>query len=374
MKVCIATIAPFLGGAEVAAERLALGLMAEGHDVFILAGTRGEVFDRMQAAGLRCMFAPMPFTDKWHWLRYERARRDIRRILEYERPAVIHSNDLPTHQIMSDAARVQRVPVICHHRFPFGRSAADWLNKFGAARHVFVSNALMAEMCDTSPRLRESSRTVVYDGLPMPQPRTASRQQQARARLRINDSRVIVTFAGQIIERKGVADLIGAWARLSPDIAEAAELIVIGDDLQGEGRYRKQMEALAARFGCAARFVGFQKNVDCWLDASDVAVVPSHVEPLGNAVLEAMAHGLAVIGADVGGIPEMVDAGHTGLLVPPKDPERLAAALSRLIADAQLRHKFGHAGRSRCEQIFSLRAHTEAMLTEYRAVLPARAA
>ena len=61
--------------------------------------------------------------------------------------------------------------------------------------------------------------------------------------------------------------------------------------------------------------------------------MPSHVEPLGNATLEAMAHSLPVVGTDVGGIPEMVVHDETGLLVPPSDPGTLSAALARLILD-----------------------------------------
>src|SRR5206468_2258265 len=107
------------------------------------------------------------------------------------------------------------------------------------------------------------------------------------------------------------------------------------------GAYRGAMERLAGQLGCPVRFVGFQKNVGEWLLASDVAVVPSHVEPLGNATLEAMSYALPVIGGDVGGIPEMVLGGETGLLVPPQSPERLAEALARLIREPETRRQFG---------------------------------
>src|SRR5207249_4811574 len=99
---------------------------------------------------------------------------------------------------------------------------------------------------------------------------------------------------------------------------------------------------------------------------SDVAVVPSHVEPLGNATLEAMSYALPVIGGDVGGIPEMVLDGETGLLVPPRSPERLAEALARLIREPETRRQFGAQGRHRCEELFSLRAHARNVLHEYR--------
>ncbi len=368
LKVCLTTMAPFVGGAEIAAERLAVGLRDAGHDVLVLLGRSGPVLDRMEAVGLRCAVTPMYYTDKWHMLRYWSARRGLRRLLERERPDVIHNNDLPTHQIVSDAARGLNVPRVCHHRFPFPGTALDWLNKFGAERHLFVSRALMDENCANSAKLRAAPRTVVYDGLPLPPEPTFAAKADARRRLGLPAGQIVVTFAGQIIERKGIADLIRAWALLRPDTRAAAELVIAGDDVGG-GTYRATMERLATELDCPARFVGFQRNIGEWLLASDVVAVPSHVEPLGNSTLEAMAYALPVVGGDAGGIPEMIVHGETGLLVPPKSPEHLASALSRLIADAGERRRFGEAGRRRCEKHFSLAAHTSAVCFEYRRAL-----
>jgi glycosyltransferase involved in cell wall biosynthesis len=180
--------------------------------------------------------------------------------------------------------------------------------------------------------------------------------------------KTVVTIAGQVIERKGVADLIRAWALLDGDVRARAELLVVGDDLAGEGAYRMEMQRLAETLNVPARFVGFQKNIPDWLTASDIAVVPSHVEPLGNATLEAMSYALPVIGSMAGGIPEMVIQEETGLLVPPRSPETLAAAVSRFVSDERMRRACGRRGRERCEELFSLAQHTRTMIREYGAV------
>jgi glycogen(starch) synthase len=364
LKVCLAAWAPFLGGAEVAALRLALGLQEAGHAVVVLLGYRGPVMERMEAAGLRCLHAPMQFTDKWHLWRWLRGQRQLRRLLQQERPDVLHSNDLPTHQVMARAARGLGIPRVCHHRFTFDGPTLEWFNKYGAERHVFVSRALMDDLCAKSDRLALSPRAVVHDGLPMPPEPSSADRELARRRLELPADRLLVTFAGQVIERKGVIDLVRAWPE-SGGLARGAELLIVGDDLQGDGSYRREAERLARETHCPARFVGFQQNVADWLLASDVAVVPSHVEPLGNACLEAMAHGLPVIACDVGGIPEMVVHEHTGLLVPPRSPGQLAAALARLLTDAEERRRFGRAGRRRCEEEFGLSAHVRNVLREY---------
>jgi glycosyltransferase involved in cell wall biosynthesis len=369
LKVCIASMAPFIGGAEVAAERLALGLKEEGHEVFTLLGKKGAVKDRMEKVGLRCIYSPMFFTDKWHYPRYWLARRRLRQILVAEQPDIVHSNDLPTHQIVSDAARGLGTPRICHHRFPFPSAAIDWLNKFGSERHLFISRAIRNEMCAESERLRAAPQALVYDGLPIPQLPDVTHRLHARQTLGLPANQVVAIIAGQVVEIKGVADLIEGWALLDPKIRASALLVVVGDDLARRGAYRRQVQQLADRLGVAARFVGFQKDVSEWLRAADIAVVPSHVEPLGLAAMEAMSFALPVIGSRVGGIPEMVVHEVTGLLVEAKNPPQLCQAVSRLVSDAALRQRLGKEGRARCEELFSLRTHTRAVLAEYYQIL-----
>jgi glycosyltransferase involved in cell wall biosynthesis len=337
--------------------------------VLLVVGTDGEALERFRRAGIRCVFVPQRFTDKLKWLQYRKARNLLLEVLEREQPDVVHSNDLPTHQMTRDAARRLRIPCICHHRWIFDAKAIDWLNKFGADRHLFVSQALMEMLCGESQRLAKSPRAVVYDGLPIPKMPTEDDRSAARRKFGIALDKPVVLFAGQIIERKGVADLLRAWTLLPNRWHGQAELAIVGDDLEGKGEYRLKMESLAAELGVLAQFMGFQRNVGDWLTAADVVLVPSHSEPLGNATLEAMAYGRPVIGARVGGIPEMVVDEETGILVPPKSPSELAAAIDQLLGDAEWRQRRGLLARRRCEEMFSLEAHVEAVLKEYAVVL-----
>jgi glycosyltransferase involved in cell wall biosynthesis len=372
MKICLASMAPFLGGAEVAAERLAIGLRDAGHDVLVILGKRAEVYERIGKTGLRCLYVPMYFTDKWHVLRYWRARNRMRSLLQRERLDVIHSNDLPSHQIVSDAARTLGIPRVCHHRFPYNGASIDWLNKFGAERHLFVSDSFMADMIGQSASLRDSNRHVVHDGIPVPDFPSAEDRQRVRQRLGLPLDKQIVLFAGQMIEIKGIADLLRAWSFLEEKLKEKSILVLVGEDQQQRGAYRRGMEKLAEDLKIQARFTGFCPNVADWQMAADVAVVPSHVEPFGLVTVEAMSYGLPVIGTAVGGLCETIVPDETGLLVPPRSPEQLAQALTRLLTSAATRQQFGKAGRRRCEEKFSIGTHTQKVLEEYNQVLHQR--
>ncbi len=374
LRILLCSWAPFHAGAEVAAERLAVGLRDDGHCVTVVVGTQGETLNRMRSHALDARYVPLAVTDKFRWWQYRRAQRDLQRIMQEVQPDIVHANDLPSSQMVSQAAGQLGIPRVCHHRWLFEEPAINWLNKYGAERHCFVSHALMDALCAASPRLAASPGSVVYDGLPLPPPPAAADRLAARSELGLPRDKVIALFAGQIIERKGIADLLRAWKILAESWHARAELVIVGDDLQNDGQHRRQMECLAAEISCPAKFVGFRSNVDRWLTAADLCVVPSHVEPLGNATLEAMAHGLPVIGSCVGGIPEMIVNGDTGILVPPRSPTELAAAIQALLRDCKQRARVGAAARARCAEKFSLRAHVDATLAEYEQILVTPAA
>jgi glycosyltransferase involved in cell wall biosynthesis len=176
--------------------------------------------------------------------------------------------------------------------------------------------------------------------------------------LNLPDESTVVAFTGQVAEIKGIWDFVEA-ASLLVSRGVLAVFVVLGDDLKGKGALREQAERLVAERGLSERirFLGFRPDAPRLIPAFDIVAVPSHVEPLGNATLEAMAAGRPVVGSRVGGIPEMIVDGVTGLLVPPHDAGRLGAALEALIRDPDRTRAMGRAGRERAAGAFSVSAH-----------------
>ncbi|MFN9435750.1 MAG: glycosyltransferase family 4 protein, partial [Planctomycetota bacterium] len=297
----------------------------------------------------------------YHWMR-------LRRFVQKFQPDLVHSNDLPTHQFVSSVASSLGLPRVCHHRFIYNGKCIDWLNRLGAEIHLFVSNYLKDLLSGESAKLASEPRQVLYDGLPMGSPRSDTDRRKAREKLGIAQESRLVLFAGQVIERKGVKELLDAWKKIASEKYQA-QLVLIGDDIQNDGAYRKQMQSYARSEGIRATFMGFQHNVPEWLQAADIAVVPSREEPLGNATLEAMATGLPVIGTLTGGIPEMIETERTGLLVHVNDPDGLANGMQRLLKNPSLAQKLGQAGRIRCERHFSIDTHTDAMIDVFQGLL-----
>jgi glycosyltransferase involved in cell wall biosynthesis len=131
--------------------------------------------------------------------------------------------------------------------------------------------------------------------------------------------------------------------------------------------------AEAAGLAAQVRFLGQRDDVPDLLAASDIAVSASHEEGSSNAVLEAMAAGLGVVATDAGGNAEAIRPGIDGLLVPPRDPAALGAALVALAGDAGLRARLGDAARARATRDFSLTACVDRYAALYRGLLARKA-
>jgi hypothetical protein len=141
---------------------------------------------------------------------------------------------------------------------------------------------------------------------------------------------------------KGISVLVEAVHRLNT-AGRRVNLVVVGAPTRTTLAWSQAMQEEAATvLGSRVRFIGARADVPEILRSIDVMVNASDCEPFGRSVLEAQASGTPVVASDAGGIPEFVDDGRTGLLVPPRDPARLASAIGRLAADALESATKGH--------------------------------
>jgi glycosyltransferase involved in cell wall biosynthesis len=153
---------------------------------------------------------------------------------------------------------------------------------------------------------------------------------------------VRILFMGRLGERKGIYDLLEAAALVARE-GRRFTLTVLGDGEVEQVRERATRLGLEGVLDLRAWVAEAER--DALLAQAQVFALPSRAEGLPMALLEAMAHGMACVASPVGGIPELVREGHNGLLVPPGEPARLAAALRALLDDPGLRRRLGAAAR-----------------------------
>jgi len=171
----------------------------------------------------------------------------------------------------------------------------------------------------------------------------------------------LVGIVARLEPEKGHPTLLEAWPRVLRAVPDAYLLIV------GEGSRREALEAQARELRIAHRvvFTGRRDDVPAVTAALDVAVLPSYREAQGLSVLEAMALSRPVVASNVGGIPEMIEDGVTGLLVPPHDAETLAGAITRLLRDHPYADTLARAGHDLVHDRFCIELMVEAIQTIY---------
>jgi starch synthase len=251
-----------------------------------------------------------------------------------------------------------------------GYRLSSWLEQTafeGAAKIIAVSEGMSRDILRSYPSLDPSRVEVVYNGIDLDAWKPNPDEEIIRG-LGIDPNRPSVVFVGRITRQKGLPYLLRAAALLPPEV----QLVLCAGAPDTPEILEEVREGVAAlqllRTGVVwiDRLLG-QTELRAVLTSATTFVCPSIYEPLGIVNLEAMACGIAVVGTATGGIPEVVEDGVTGRLVPieqatdgtgtPIDPDRfvadLAATLTEVVSNPKLARKMGAAGRTRAETMFS---------------------
>lgn len=176
----------------------------------------------------------------------------------------------------------------------------------------------------------------------------------------------LVGSVGRLIEpKKGLPVFLAAARRIAERLPDVRFVIV------GDGPARQRLEQMARRLGVAhlTTFAGERRDIPRVMEALDLLVQPSNWEGFGLTLLEAMAAGRPVVATRVGGMPEVVVHGRTGLLVPPGDPDALAGACLEILSDGERAARFGAAGRQRARADFSIDRMVNDTVALYRELL-----
>lgn len=175
----------------------------------------------------------------------------------------------------------------------------------------------------------------------------------------LNSSQVVCV--ARLSPEKGIDTLLSAW-RLVIDQVPEAKLVILGD-----GPAREQLQKQIRELNLVGvEFMGQVQDVLPYLQRSGIFVLPSRSEGLPNALLQAMATGLACVATTVGGIPEVIQQGGNGYLVAPGDPNALSERLLELLADPEKRHRMGLAARQTVETHYTMDAMVERYLQCYQ--------
>jgi glycosyltransferase involved in cell wall biosynthesis len=298
-----------------------------------------------------------------------RTLRTLRRLMRQQAPDIVHTHNLRANVYGRLAARWAGVPAVVStvhnsiYDYPIHpatraayRVAERWTAR-GAARVVGVSHAIAADLVDRYG-LPARQVLVIPNGTDVAALAPRRPAAAVRAELGLGPTDRAIGFVGRLTPQKGVGDLLEAVARLRP-AWPGLRCVVVGD-----GPLRPGLEARAARLGIAGacRFLGVRADVADLFPALEAWVLPSLSEGLPMVLLEALAAGRPVVAAAVDGIAEVVTDRVHGLLVPPRDPAALAAALDEVLGKPSWAASLAEAGRARVLTDFT----ADAMAARYR--------
>jgi glycosyltransferase involved in cell wall biosynthesis len=321
------------GGAEVFLVGLATHLPRERFDVSVCA-TRavvpGPLVETLDAAGV-------PHVSLGRRSRWDLPRmRGLATLLRSDRVDIVHAHKFGSNVWGTVFGRACRVPVVIAHEHTWsykGQPIRKWIDGrvVGrlATRFIAVSDADAARMVMHEKVPLE--KVVVMPTAYVPRPLTS--ETELRSELGLAPGTPLVGTAIVLRPQKAVEVLLEAHARLLKSMPDA-HLAIAGD---GPSRAELERHAGSLQLGGRVHFLGRRNDVDAILRSLDVAVLSSDFEGKPLFVFECMANRTPLVATAVGGLPEMVRDGETGVLVPPRDPEALADAVGRLLIDREHR-------------------------------------
>jgi len=344
-----------VAGGQVVAHRLARAARERGHRCVFVSPDEGPFTELLRGDGFDVHVIDLTRTFRLGGL----AR--LARLLRREHADVLHTHTQLAPNILGRVAgRLGGASVVSHLHIenyfrpqPLARFVHRSLDNATArlcARVIAVSeDTKRALVAQGYPRARIE---VVYNGIETDVPDAAP------------DGRLVVEV-GRLAEVKGQRTLIDALAQLP-----GVRALLVGEDLEQGGAYRAELEREAERRGVSERveLTGYRADAPALMGRAAVVALPSTTEGLPIVLLEAMARRRPVVATPVGGVPELVVPGETGLLVPPGDAGALADALRTLLDDPELARRLGEAGHARVRERFSARTQEDRVLAIYEEV------
>jgi len=370
MKILQVNIDGWLYGRPVYVSKLAEGLIQKGVDCKIIgaSGSFEKDLEKNNVENLRIFHKWKPLDRSLHSI------INLYRIIKNEKPDMVHSHGITENIAMGIIAPLLNVPVVAtYHTNPFDKYKNEKLLKIKVKRYFYelfyldiLTKILFRNFAYVTVVSQELKKNfikrgyradkikVIYFGVDA---RKNSTKFKPRRRAETS-----ILFVGRVSVEKGCDCLLRACKRIA-DQGESFKLYLIGD---GDISFFSEM-AVKLGIGNRVFFAGFKRDLNKFLVDSDIFVLPSRGEGLPISLLEAMSCGLPIIATNVGGIPEVVEKGENGFLMPVGDDIFLANAISGLIdMGRKERHIIGLKNKEKVKMLFSHRQMVENYLDIYK--------
>ena len=355
MKLIELCLSDGVGGLELYALRTAKQLIRLGHDCTAVVRENTMLSDRMPEG------IPTVILRRWNRILPLVAARHLAGVIDRQAPDIVHMHWGPDINLAVLAKRraKHKVKLVYTRQMMITRPKTDVYHRF-LYRHIDLVLTISRQLRDKARQclpIPEHAVRLLYYGVDLPFGLSADQRQSVRRELGGSDASVVaIGLIGRMENKKGQHLLVEAM-RILRDKDLPVHATFIGPVM--DKAYFVRLQAQVADLGLQdhVTFFGSHKNPIDIMPAFDIVVLATEMETFGLVLIEAMRSGVAVVGSDAGGVPEIIEDGVSGLLFETGNAVDLAAKLMRFCLDPDLRRRLAAAGKSRADELFSRDRH-----------------
>ncbi len=369
MNVLHAVIHGEVAGGQMVCLQIIEALVQQGHQALVISPSEGPFTELLRKKKISVFIMPFEKTYFFH-----RAFQ-VANLLRKEKIDLVHSHGTVQMNVhLRLAARWTGIPCISHIHInnvfnsnPLIRAYQVFLDRWTSQfcyRLLAVSKAIKESLVQEG--IHHDRIEVIPNGVDCDRLNCRMTRAEVFQRFKIDPDKRLITTIGRLCPNKGQEEFLQGAKQVNEEMSDTAWMIV-GKDLEFDGKYEAKLKTLALDLGLDGQviFTGYQGDPLSLLNACDFFVLPSRMEGMPLVILEAAALKKAVIASAVGGVPEIVQDGVTGILIPPSDPQALAVAMLKLLKAPQLAMDMGDAGFRRVRDHFSTSQMTHRILELY---------
>lgn len=301
---------------------------------------------------------------------------EFRQRVKVIQPDLIHANSIRAGLVATAATVGMETRILWHlhdmlPRHPLSTLIRVFAALSSRAQMIAVSEAVGRNFRGRFRLLKNRVR-VILNAIDLEQFKTdQAARRLVRRELRLRESDVLIGIVGQLTPRKGQLELLRAFAGALPEMPPSVLLVAGAPLFNRDHEYSQEITHASSQLGIKdrMRMLGARSDIARIMQSLDLLVVNSRVEPFGLVILEAMACGTPVLATAVDGIPEIIEHGSNGWLVPPQDERLLQEALVHLTNRPGLREQLAEKGKDHVAMHFSADRYLRELLNHYRAAI-----
>lgn len=352
MRIAFVCFSTSKGGLELKLIEIAQALQYKGHSILFVCPKDSP----LHQACVRVNIPHLLHTPRFNYGSLPTAFTLARRFREFSIQYLIAglSKDISTAVLIKKFHGHLRL--VYFQQMQSGRDKKDFLHRWSYRRldrWITLTHA-MKQATERTTIVPPASIDVIPFGADLRAFRPgAFRPLQARRAFRLPTDKIIIGLVGRFDPQKGQEYLLQA----APTILKAlpdAHFVLVGEETRGEGGFLGHLKVLVKELGLSknVHFLPFTDNVPFLLSAFDLVAMPSFSETFGYLAVEAMAMGVPVVGTNAGGLPEIIEDGTTGYLVPPKNSDQLASKIIAILSNKRSSRVMGRRGILRVQKHF----------------------